>query len=137
MSDAHTCSALNIKNRLFASCQICGVLIKITDGKIIPALRPKMRILKKELDLYSIFENMREFKKDTRPISKKYLILRKDLLDYIKHLTRKYKLCRYTFHLTVFLLDILSHNDDFIYEANLDLLAIGCFLLAGKYVFNL
>jgi hypothetical protein len=136
MSDSHICSALNTKNRLFASCQVCGILIKITDGKVIPALRPKMRVLKQELDLYAIFQNMKEYKKDPRPISKKYSILRKDLFDYIKHLTRKHKLCRYTFHLTVFLLDILSHNDDFIYEANLDLLAVGCYLLAGKFLNN-
>jgi hypothetical protein len=132
MSNSHQCSALNTKNRLFTSCQVCGVLIKITDGNVIPALRPRMRILKKELDLYEIFQNMKNFQKDTRAVSKKYLLLRKDLLDHIKMLTRKYRLCRYTFHLTVFLLDILSHNDDFIYEANLDLLGIGCFLLAGK-----
>jgi hypothetical protein len=132
MSDNHKCSALNTKNRLFASCQVCGVLIKITDGQVVPALRPKMRILKKELDLYDIFQNMKTYVKDPRPISKKYLLLRRDLLDYIKHMTRKYKLCKYTFHLTVFLLDILSHNDDFIYDANLELLAVGCFLLASK-----
>jgi hypothetical protein len=136
MSDVHQCSALHIKNRLFASCQVCGVLIKINDGKIIPALRPKMRVLKKELDLYDIFQNMKNYTHDHRQVSKKYLILRRDLLDYIKQLTRKYKLCRYTFHLTVFLLDVLSHNEDLMYEANLELLAVGCFLLAGKLSLN-
>jgi hypothetical protein len=134
MSDNHKCTALNTKNRLFASCQVCGVLIKISDGAIIPALRPKMRILKKELDLYDIFQNMKSLAKDSRTISKKYLLLRRDLLDYIKHLTRKYKLCRYTFHLTVFLLDTLSRNEDFMYDANLELLTVGCFLLAGIFV---
>jgi hypothetical protein len=132
MSDSHKCTALNTKNRLFASCQVCGVLIKISDGQIIPALRPKMRILKKELDLYEIFQNMRKFTKDPRPISKKYLVLRKDLIEYIRQLTRKYKVCKYTFHLTIYLLDTLSHNDDFVYECNVELLALGCFILASK-----
>jgi hypothetical protein len=119
----------NEKIRNYAICKNCNVLLIVRDCRIVPILRKDE--LFSELNPFDVFKNMGEASLGSL-LSERFISARKTLLEFLKSLCKRYHLKRQTLHLAIFLLDKLSLNDLLMRECELELLTIGCFILAGK-----
>jgi len=131
------------KSNTIFFCEKSGCLIKNCGSKLVKPFKPKdFRSIKHtEIDWKESFSIMKEF------ISKNYdndevtikrscfLVLRKKYITFLKELTKKYKFRDQTFYTTLEFADKILRNLDAIQSisySKLELIVIGCFLLAGK-----
>jgi hypothetical protein len=129
-------------NKIFF-CKKTGCLIKTSGSKLIKPFKPKdfRSIRHTEIDWKESFSIMKEFisknyDNDEVTIKKSsFVVLRKKYITFLKELTKKYKFCDQTFYTTLEFADKILRNLDSIQSitySKLELIVIGCFLLAGK-----
>ena len=121
------------KTRNYAVCNNCNTILSIHNCKITPIQRLNNTF--QDINPFDILRNMRE--DNLGPLdSDRYISVRKQLIEFLKSLCKRYHLKRYTQHLAVYLLDKLSLNNELMKECNLELLTIGCFILSGINFIN-
>lgn len=115
----------------YALCEQCNSILKVTKDTIIPISKHD-RISYPDLNPFDIFNNM---KKQTENIKinknrEKYISSRKELLDYMKYLNNKFKFSDITLYLGIYIMDLLSHNENIVDENSLEILVVACLLLS-------
>ena len=91
-----------------------------------------------ETDNLFVFNDIIEnsTRRDQHEINENYLHNRKELIKYVGKSCRNFKFSDETFHQTVDYLDTILSSKSQI-KLNFGLIAIGCILLAGKYLINI
>ncbi len=124
----------NNKLRNYTYCKNCGTIIKIIKDEIIP-ISKRSKNLYSDIDNYEIYLNMKaqNLLLNIHNIqNSSYLANRKDLIEYLRTYSIKYKFSDRSLHLAILLLDLLSCNDELVNQNDIELLSISCLILAGK-----
>ena len=121
---------------IYSTCSTCGRLLKVTEEGVFPVLKDGAPIYS-DLNWLDIYSNMKSQANATKfnKLSDKYLSTRRELIDYIKSLNYKFKFSDITLHLAVYLMDIISSNENIIEKNGFELIAVACLLLSCKIFF--
>lgn len=125
-------------------CVNCGCIFKHSDesGCRIFSLKPKSLISSLDIPPLETFAHIEKvigykiyFKKVREHMSEFYKKARVSCMKFIKRLVEDYKFSARSFYTAVFYLDLIYLNYDYysiLKDFKSELIAIGCFLVAGK-----
>ncbi len=122
---------VNVKSNKYAICEKCSTLLKLLKDSVIPVIKDNTHTYS-DLPTFEIFNNMKKQSEliKLKKVSERYLNIRKEILDYMKHLNSKFKYSDITYYLGVYLIDLIAQNENIIHNYSFDLIAISCLILS-------
>jgi hypothetical protein len=134
----HSCTHGKLANvkAIYNYCENCGILLITQDNKRLFFKKPKESEYKLDLDPIDKFKCVKESVDKTFQLTQPstwYLSVRRTAMNYLKKLIKLNKFTEETFHLAMVYIDrILKDCSNSISDTKLDMITIGCFILAGK-----